>query len=604
MTGPGCATFSLRVQCDRMIPPILHYCWVGDAPLDVVGRKCLASWRRFCPGWTIREWRDDNLPAGFPYLQAAREHRMFSNVSNFVRLYAVHHFGGIYLDADAELIRAPDELLREDCFCGFQHETIRAECVNNAIFGAVPNHPFVKDMLERLQSRFTGLEPSHLSGPALTTEMLREEHDLRLGTEANAGKVRLGDITVFPKRMFAPFDWDERVRPEAVAPDTMVIHWWTTSWRPKRTRLAKLKRTVRRVPADVSERLARSVRRARARIEREVVARKLTAAYRTGPVPDRHDGVTLVCLVKDGELSVRPFIEHHFRLGVQRILFIDNGSTDRTVALAREYDNVFVFPLDHVLTGHVTQLMARRHVIERFCRQRWCLCLDVDELFDYPMSDRLDLASFVSYLEANSYTALVGQMLDMFADLPLNQLTARTDRALPLRQAYPYYDLAHIDQFDYQKSPYPAHHNRVSNPRIRFHTGGIRKVVFGTDQWLTKHPLFFLDGTLRPAAQQHWVTHASCADLSGVLYHYKFLPDFYARNKRAYDAGFGSSVDYGRLAAGYANNPATRLRRPTSRQIGSAMDLVEGGFLVLSDQYRDWVSRHGASSSALRLTRG
>ena len=100
-------------------------------------------------------------------------------------------------------------------------------------------------MLDRLQQRFTGLEPSHLSGPALTTDMLRQERGLPLGCETDAAKVALGDITVFPKRIFAPFDWLERVRPEAVAADTMVIHWWTSSWHDKPTRLARLKRAIR-----------------------------------------------------------------------------------------------------------------------------------------------------------------------------------------------------------------------------------------------------------------------------------------------------------------------------------------------------------------------
>jgi len=254
---------------------------------------------------------------------------------------------------------------------------------------------------------------------------------------------------------------------------------------------------------------------------------------------------------------------------------------------------VFVYSLDHVLTGHQTQLMARQHVIERFCRSRWCLWLDVDELFDYPFSDQLDLHGLTRYLEANAYTAVIGQMLDMFSDVPLSKLADRVDPALPLRDQYPYYDLAHIDQLEYDKVPgYPTHRNRVANPQIRFHVGGIRKAAFGTNQWLTKHPLIFLDGKLRPATQQHWVTDASCADVSSVLYHYKFLPDFYARAKRAHDVGFGSSADYGRLVAGYAGRPETILKRPTSRKVGTVMDLVDSGFLVVSEQYRAWVMSH------------
>jgi hypothetical protein len=174
--------------------------------------------------------------------------------------------------------------------------------------------------------------------------MLRQERNLQLGCETDTTKVDLGDITVFPKRLFAPFGWDERFHPDAVAADTLVVHWWTTSWKEKPTRLTRLTRRIRALPAKVGRRIATTARTTRARLEGQIVAHKLTAAYRKGPVPDRHDGVTVVCLVKNGELSIPSFIEHHFRLGVQRILFLDNQSTDRTVALARQYDNVFVRP--------------------------------------------------------------------------------------------------------------------------------------------------------------------------------------------------------------------------------------------------------------------
>jgi hypothetical protein len=131
----------------------------------------------------------------------------------------------------------------------------------------------------------------------------------------------------------------------------------------------------------------------------------------------------------------------------------------------------------------------------------------------------------------------------------------------------------------------------VSNPRIKFHRGGIRRTVFGTNQWLTKHPLIFLDGRLRPVTQQHWVTRASCADFSAVLYHYKFLSDFYQRNLSIAQSGFGSTHNYGRLAASYRDNPGVILKRSTARKLGTVMDLVENGLLVVSDQYRAWL-RH------------
>jgi hypothetical protein len=305
------------------------------------------------------------------------------------------------------------------------------------------------------------------------------------------------------------------------------------------------------------------------------------------------DDITVVCLVKNGELCVRDFIEHHLGLGVGRIVLVDNGSVDRTVDIAREYEGVHVCRLEYSLTGHESQLLARRYVIERLCRSAWCLWLDIDEQFDYPHSSRLSLRRLVKYLGANGYTAVVAQMLDMFSELPLGAALARPEPKMPLRESYRLYDIADIDQLDYQSVPgYPKHHNTVSNTRIRFHAGGIRRRVFGTNQWLTKHPLVFLDGRLRAVTQQHWVTHASCADFSAVLRHYKFLPDFHERNRANYESGFGSQSDYGLLVAGAEAEPVA-LQHESARPLERVDDLVETGFLIVTDQFLRWVDHSG-----------
>ena len=42
-----------------MIPKIIHYVWVGDAPKPPEVLDCIESWRRMCQGWEIREWGTD-----------------------------------------------------------------------------------------------------------------------------------------------------------------------------------------------------------------------------------------------------------------------------------------------------------------------------------------------------------------------------------------------------------------------------------------------------------------------------------------------------------------------------------------------------------------
>ena len=89
-----------------MIPKIIHYCWFGRAPKPEIVESCIASWRRFCPGWELREWNEDNWDLErFPYAQDAYASKNWALVSDVARLDILDRFGGVYLDTDVEILR-------------------------------------------------------------------------------------------------------------------------------------------------------------------------------------------------------------------------------------------------------------------------------------------------------------------------------------------------------------------------------------------------------------------------------------------------------------------------------------------------------------------
>ena len=44
-----------------MIPKIIHYCWFGGNPLPEDAKKYIESWRKYCPGYEIKEWNESNF---------------------------------------------------------------------------------------------------------------------------------------------------------------------------------------------------------------------------------------------------------------------------------------------------------------------------------------------------------------------------------------------------------------------------------------------------------------------------------------------------------------------------------------------------------------
>jgi len=296
------------------------------------------------------------------------------------------------------------------------------------------------------------------------------------------------------------------------------------------------------------------------------------------------DDVIAISVVRNGELHIRSFIEHHLRVGVRHIVLLDTGSTDATVTIARRYDRLTVLRTSAPYARYENTM--KRYLARRFARNRWHLAVDVDERFDHPFSDQVPLAAFIRYLNRHSYTAVVAQMLDLFPDTSLSELGSGSE----FLKTHRWYDLSAIQRTEYEWG-------RVSDPAIRLHRGGIRSSLFGTRNGLSKAALAFTGDTVELFAGWHHTRGTRVADVSCVLLHYPFAGDFREKVRDAATTGrYGRSAthEYMRYWEVLREFPARRLRAATAREYVHVDALVEEGFLAVSNAYRDWVAVHRA----------
>lgn len=290
----------------------------------------------------------------------------------------------------------------------------------------------------------------------------------------------------------------------------------------------------------------------------------------------------VLCVVRNGETYIKSFIEHYLSLGVKHIVFLDNGSTDDTIAIATKYTNVSVLQTHCPYQKYET--LMKKYLVKRFSRNRWNLFADIDELFDYPFSNVLNLSGLLTYLNENSYTAVVAQMLDMFSNGSSFQ-DLRVNKNNSLKQLNEYYDVSNIS-----KSSYPW--GFLSNPSVKMHRGGIRKTLFGTNNGLTKAPLIFLDHKIKPFVDFHHVKNANIADFTGVLLHYPFACSF---QEKVYEAvqtdryQQSASYEYQMYWNKLIEAPDLIIKQETAHKLKSIDDLVNG-FLVVSENYEKWVN--------------
>lgn len=108
----------------QKIPKKIHYCWFGGNPLPELAKKCIASWRKYCPDYEIIEWNEKNFDINCnDYVKEAYAAKKWAFVSDVARLYALVNEGGIYMDTDVEVIRSLDDLLLYEALSGFESPT-------------------------------------------------------------------------------------------------------------------------------------------------------------------------------------------------------------------------------------------------------------------------------------------------------------------------------------------------------------------------------------------------------------------------------------------------------------------------------------------------
>lgn len=137
-----------------MIPHILHYCWIGGAPLPPLAERCIASWKEHMPSWQVMRWDESNFNiASAPlYVRQAYEARKFAFVSDYVRLWALEQYGGLYMDVDFEVFRPFDDLMdKYPAFAGY--EGSKRQPVMMGVIASEPHGAWVRDMLSIYETR-------------------------------------------------------------------------------------------------------------------------------------------------------------------------------------------------------------------------------------------------------------------------------------------------------------------------------------------------------------------------------------------------------------------------------------------------------------------
>lgn len=213
------------------IPKIIHYCWFGKKEKPEIVRKCINSWENILSDYEIIEWNEDNFDINCnQYVKEAYENRKFAFVSDYVRVYVLYNYGGIYLDTDVEVFKDFNPLLSNTSFWGFEEKNFIA----TSTIGAQKNNKFIKKFLDSYNNKtFIKNDGSidTLTNVAMVSEMVKN-----IGVELNGKLQDIKEVgTFYPQEYFSPYDYINCYSKKNN--NTYAMHHFYKSWIPYNVKL-------------------------------------------------------------------------------------------------------------------------------------------------------------------------------------------------------------------------------------------------------------------------------------------------------------------------------------------------------------------------------
>ena len=214
----------------KKIPKILHFCWFGRGEKNKTIKKCMGSWKKHCKNYKFMEWNEDtfDIKKSPVYVQQAYEMKKWAFVSDYVRLWVLNKYGGIYVDTDVEIIKSLDKFLYLEGFSGFSEITEGVYQIPAALMGAISGNGYIRYLLSYYNNRNFILKDGKLDIRAnitIITKMTLSRYKFVLDNSYQ----KIPGYNYYPTEFFTPKFKHYKHIP-MVTKNTHAIHYHNESW--------------------------------------------------------------------------------------------------------------------------------------------------------------------------------------------------------------------------------------------------------------------------------------------------------------------------------------------------------------------------------------
>ncbi len=202
-----------------MIPKIIHYCWLSDDPVPQAFQKYIDGWHKLLPEYEFMKWDFSKFDKESSiWVSEAFDNKKYAFAADYIRLFAVYNYGGIYMDMDIEVLKPFDVLLNiPDRPYMFAAERPNEPWIEAGCFGAEKGNEFVGRCLDHYKNRHFIKDDGSFDVLPLpqVMEQVRDKHGIRL--------------ELYPWTFFTAKSYDTGI--ESPAEETYCIHHFAGSWK-------------------------------------------------------------------------------------------------------------------------------------------------------------------------------------------------------------------------------------------------------------------------------------------------------------------------------------------------------------------------------------
>lgn len=201
----------------------------GDAYPEKIS-KCMESWKKALPDYQFILWDANRFDVeSSTWVKEAFNAKRYAFCADFIRLFALYNYGGIYLDSDVEVIKPYDDLLHLPYFIGLESK----EYFEAATIGAEKGNQFIGEVLKYYEGRhFVDVNGKQniTVMPEVMMQLLEGKWEINIIKSQSDFNYSDNVINAFAYDWFSPIDSTGKRYVLRMTDNTYSIHHFASAW--------------------------------------------------------------------------------------------------------------------------------------------------------------------------------------------------------------------------------------------------------------------------------------------------------------------------------------------------------------------------------------